>query len=427
LTSFSDLGLAEPLLRALDHEGYSETTPIQSAAIGPLLEKRDLVGIAQTGTGKTAAFLLPLLHEMAARGPRKRALILSPTRELGAQIEEASRRYARFLQISSTLVIGGASARLQLRALKGGPDILVATPGRLLDYMTNAILDLGAFSTLVLDEADQMLDKGFLPTVRQILKALPRIRQTVLFSATMPKQIRALADEFMQDPVEVAVATVAAPIERIEQRVVAVPASQKCQTLTVLLRETGVERAIVFTRTKRSADRLSRHLAGERLSAMASHGDKTQDQRERTLVAFKEGRLRTLVATDIAARGINIEGVSHVFNYELPNVPETYVHRIGRTARAGASGEAVSLVDPAEYGMLGAIEGLIGRTLLPRPQAPKKAKLPRRRKLSGQPIRSAGRSKQHATAEDGNAPLKRRRPRRRQLQKSRQSAQHAAA
>ena len=426
MTSFSDLGLAEPVLRALDREGYSETTPIQSAAIGPLLEKRDLVGIAQTGTGKTAAFLLPLLHEMAARGPRKRVLILSPTRELSAQIEDASRRYGRFLRISSTLVIGGASARSQLRALKGGPDIVVATPGRLLDHMTNAGLDLGAFSTLVLDEADQMLDKGFLPTVRQILKVLPRIRQTVLFSATMPKQIRALAHEFMQDPVEVAVAPVAAPIERIEQRVIAVPASQKRQTLTVLLRETGVERAIVFTRTKRGADRLSRHLAGERLSAAAIHGDKTQDQRERTLAAFKAGRLRILVATDIAARGIDIEGVSHIFNHELPNVPEAYVHRIGRTARAGTSGEAVSLVDPAEYGLLGAIEGLIGQPLLRRPQAPKRAKPTRWRKPSGRPVRSAGRPKRHA-AEDGNAPVKRRRPCRRKFQQSRQSEQHAAA
>ncbi len=370
LTSFIDLGLAEPLLRSLGSEGYSQATPIQDAAIGPLKQNRDLVGIAQTGTGKTAAFLLPILHQLAIRkgqtgGLRPRSLVLAPTRELAGQIEDGVRRYGRFMRVSSTLVIGGVSSRNQLRALRGRPDIIVATPGRLLDHMTNASLDLGQMDTVVLDEADQMLDMGFLPAMRRIMQALPRDRQTVLFSATMPREIRVLAKDFMRDPVEVAVSPAAKPVELVEQQALSVPAAEKRRKLVELLRADDVTRAIVFTRTKRGADRVTRHLEQDGLSAAAIHGNKTQGQREKTLAAFKAGRVRTLVATDIAARGIDIEAVSHVFNFELPNVPEAYVHRIGRTARAGASGQAISLVDVNERGLLRDIEKLIGKVLLP--------------------------------------------------------------
>ncbi len=370
MTSFTELGLAEPLLRSLSREGYDQATPIQEAAIGPLKQQRDLVGIAQTGTGKTAAFLLPILNRLALskgknNGQRPRSLILAPTRELAGQIEDAARRYGKFMPVSTTLVIGGASSRNQLRSLQRRPDIIVATPGRLLDHMTNAKLDLGQMECVVLDEADQMLDMGFLPAIRRIMAALPRGRQTVLFSATMPKEIRALAADFMRDPVEVSVAPAATPVELIDQQALAVPAGEKRQKLLEILNGDGVTRAIVFTRTKRGADRVTRHLEQGGLSAAALHGNKSQNQRERILAAFKAGRVRTLVATDIAARGIDIDSVSHVINFELPNVPEAYVHRIGRTARAGASGQAISLVDVAERGLLRDIERLIGKVLLP--------------------------------------------------------------
>ncbi|MEQ8652202.1 MAG: DEAD/DEAH box helicase [Kiloniellales bacterium] len=364
------MGLAEPLLRSLSREGYDQATPIQEAAIGPLKQQRDLVGIAQTGTGKTAAFMLPILHRLAQdngqkNGQRPRSLILAPTRELAGQIEDAARRYGKFMRVSTTLVIGGASSRNQLRALQRRPDIIVATPGRLLDHMTNANLDIGQMECVVLDEADQMLDMGFLPAIRRIMAALPRKRQTVLLSATMPREIRALAADFMQDPVEVSVAPAATPVELIDQQALSVAASDKRQKLTEILRGDNVTRAIVFTRTKRGADRVTRHLEQGGLSAAALHGNKSQNQRERILASFKAGKVRTLVATDIAARGIDIDSVSHVINFELPNVPEAYVHRIGRTARAGASGQAISLVDVAEHGLLRDIEKLIGRVLLP--------------------------------------------------------------
>ncbi len=393
VTSFTELGLAEPLLRSLEKEGYSTPSPIQQAAIGPLLEERDLIGIAQTGTGKTAAFLLPMLDRLdrtktdkSVRRPR--SLVLAPTRELAAQIEESIRVYGRFMRVSSALVIGGASARNQLRALRARPDIIVATPGRLLDHMTNAALDLGEIATLVLDEADQMLDMGFLPFIRRIMQALPRNRQNVLFSATMPREIRGLANDFMRDPVEVAVTPAAKPVELIEQRVLEVPASSKRDKLVELLREPDVSRAIVFTRTKRGADRVCRHLEQGGLSSAALHGNKSQNQRERILASFKSGRVKTLVATDIAARGIDVDAVTHVINFELPNVPEAYVHRIGRTARAGSSGQAISLVDEAEHGLLRDIEKLIGKVLLPGAgvgQSRGKSKRPSGRSANGRP------------------------------------------
>ncbi len=368
LTDFKTLGLAETILRAVAAEGYDSPTPIQAKAIPPVLEGRDVVGIAQTGTGKTAAFVLPLLSRLAdlggtARPKGARVLVLSPTRELAAQIHDAVRVYGRNVRPRSTVVVGGAKPGPQIRACANGLDILVATPGRLLDHIGTGAIKLSDTAAVVLDEADQMLDLGFMPAVRRILAMTPKTRQTVLFSATMPAQIRSLAEDFLADPVEIAVAPASTPIERIQQSVLAVPRAEKRNALAQLLADETVGRAIVFTRTKRGADRVARHLDSAGLASESIHGDKSQGQRERALDAFKSGRSNILVATDIAARGIDVDGVTHVVNYELPNVPESYVHRIGRTARAGAEGVAVSLVDPEERGLLSDIERLIGRSL----------------------------------------------------------------
>ena len=391
LTTFKTLGLADSLLEAVAAEGYETPTPIQQQAIPAVLKRHDVVGIAQTGTGKTAAFVLPLLDRLAslggrARPTRSRILVLSPTRELAAQIGDAVRTYGRNLRPRSAVVVGGARPGPQIRACSAGLDILVATPGRLLDHMSSGAIRLDETAAVVLDEADQMLDLGFLPAVRKILSATPKTRQTVLFSATMPGQIRQLADDFLVDPVELSVAPAATPIERIRQSVIAVPAAGKRAALVDVLSDAAVTRAIVFTRTKRGADRVAKHLGNSGLASAAIHGDKSQGQRERALDDFKRGRAHVLVATDIAARGIDIDGVSHVVNYELPNVPESYVHRIGRTARAGTDGVAVSLVDPDERPLLSDIEKLIGRSLTTgepierTPEAPKTPSGPRRRR-----------------------------------------------
>lgn len=368
LTDFKTLGLAETVLRAVVAEGYDTPTPIQSKAIPPVLEGRDVVGIAQTGTGKTAAFVLPLLSRLAdlggtAKPKGTRVLVLTPTRELAAQIHDAVRTYGKNVRPRSTVVVGGAKPGPQIRACAQGLDILVATPGRLLDHVASGAVKLTDTAAVVLDEADQMLDLGFMPAVRRILAMTPKTRQTVLFSATMPTQIRALAEDFLVDPVEIAVAPASTPIERIQQSVVAVARSEKRDALAKILSDPAVRRAIVFTRTKRGADRVARNLGNAGLASESIHGDKSQGQRERALDAFKSGRSNILVATDIAARGIDVDGVTHVVNYELPNVPESYVHRIGRTARAGAEGVAVSLVDPEEQDLLTDIERLIGRSL----------------------------------------------------------------
>jgi len=368
LTDFKTLGLAETILRAVAAEGYDTPTPIQAKAIPPVLAGRDVVGIAQTGTGKTAAFVLPLLNRLAdlggtAKPKGARILVLSPTRELAAQIHDAVRVYGKNLRPRSAVVVGGAKPGPQIRACAPGLDILVATPGRLLDHVASGVITLNDTAAVVLDEADQMLDLGFMPAVRKILAKTPKARQTVLFSATMPTQIRALADDFLSDPVEIAVAPAATPIERIHQSIVPVPRTEKRNTLAQILSDETVGRAIVFTRTKRGADRVSRHLGSAGLASEAIHGDKSQGQRERALDAFKTGKSNILVATDIAARGIDVDGVTHVVNYELPNVPESYVHRIGRTARAGSDGVAISLVDPEERPLLADIERLIGRSL----------------------------------------------------------------
>ncbi|MGQ0676069.1 MAG: DEAD/DEAH box helicase [Rhodospirillales bacterium] len=373
--SFESLGLAEPLLRALKREGYDTPTPIQREAIPALLAGRDLVGIAQTGTGKTAAFALPILQRLSqeparAQPKRCRVLVLAPTRELAAQIAESFRVYGQFLRLSVGLVIGGAKPGPQIRALASGVDVLVATPGRLLDHMQTKAISLESVGTVVLDEADHMLDLGFIVPIRRILRAVPAKRQTLLFSATMPGPISALADEHLKDPARVAVNPAAKTADKVDQRVYLVEAAAKRQLLVELLSGTGFSRVLVFTRTKRGADRLARHLEGAGIDAQAIHGDKSQGQRQRALKSFHTGELRVLVATDIAARGIDVEGITHVVNYELPHEPESYVHRIGRTARAGASGVAISLCDPAERGNLRAIERLTGRRLAVSGDAP---------------------------------------------------------
>ncbi len=369
MTSFSELGLAAPLLRALDEAGYETPTPIQAQAIPTVLEGRDLLGIAQTGTGKTAAFALPILHRLAAKGGRPprggcRVLVLSPTRELCSQIADNFRAYGKHLGLSVAVVFGGVPHGPQRRALAGGIDVLVATPGRLLDHMGTGTARLDRVEVLVLDEADQMLDQGFLPAIRKVVATLPKQgRQTLFFSATMPTEIGRLAAELLHDPAKVEVAPVATTVERVTQRALHIEQGGKRGLLAKLLRGEGVDRVLVFARTKHGADRVVKQLDQDGLSANAIHGNKSQSQRERALSEFKTGRAPILVATDIAARGIDVEGVTHVVQYDLPEVPESYVHRIGRTARAGASGEAVALVAPDDADKLRAVEKLIRQSI----------------------------------------------------------------
>ncbi|WP_068319020.1 DEAD/DEAH box helicase [Polycladidibacter hongkongensis] len=368
MKTFAEAGLAEPILRAVNEQGYSAPTPIQSEVIPVMRAGRDVLGIAQTGTGKTAAFVLPLLSALAQDRKKPephtcRALILAPTRELASQIAESVRNYGEFIGPSLAVIFGGVKHGPQLRALAKGLDIVIATPGRLEDHLGTGGLRLDATTTVVLDEADQMLDLGFAPAIRRIMGKVPKPRQVVLLSATMPVQIRKLAKEFLQDPAEISVAPVSRPIEKIDQSVRYLNSSAKRAALEEVFTESAVERAIVFTRTKRGADRVSGYLEKAGLASAAIHGNKSQRQRERALDAFKSGSITILVATDIAARGIDIDGVSHVVNYELPNVPEAYVHRIGRTARAGKSGVAVSLCDSTELPYLRDIERLIGRRI----------------------------------------------------------------
>ena len=368
MTQFSGLGLSEVLLRALEREGYETPTPIQAQAIPPLLLGRDLLGIAQTGTGKTAAFALPILHRLLADRRRAapftaRALILAPTRELAAQIADSFRAYGQFFRPSVGVIVGGVSHRPQIDMLSRGLDVLVATPGRLLDHIASGKLRLATTEVIVLDEADHMLDLGFLVPIKQIVSRLPKARQNLFFSATMPKEIAGLAAEMLKDPVQVQVAPVATTAERVEQHVFLVDGGAKRDFLAKLLADPEFSRAIVFTRTKRGADRVAQHLETAGVGAAAIHGNKSQSQRERALDGFRRGRTRVLVATDIAARGIDIDGVTHVVNFELPETPEAYVHRIGRTARAGASGRAISLCDNGERQLLRAIEKLTRQTL----------------------------------------------------------------
>ena len=351
-------------MRALAQEKYANPTPIQSDAIPIVLAGRDLIGIAQTGTGKTAAFALPILNRLAAN-PRPlekktcRVLVLSPTRELSGQILESFRTYGRHLRLSATLAIGGVPMGKQVRALMGGVDVLVATPGRLLDLVQGNALRLNRVEVFVLDEADRMLDMGFIRDIRKIVAKIPTERQTLFFSATMPREIAELASEMLRDPARVAVTPVASTVERIAQRVIHTDRAAKPALLTDLLRTEKVERVLVFTRTKHGADRVVRGLTKDGITAEAIHGNKSQGQRDRVMANFRAGRIQTLIATDIAARGIDVDGISHVINYDLPNIPESYVHRIGRTARAGADGIAISFCDAEEGPFLRDIEKLI--------------------------------------------------------------------
>jgi ATP-dependent RNA helicase RhlE len=363
---FRALGLSRPIVRALLGEGYSTPTPIQSQVIPHALAGRDILGCAPTGTGKTAAFVLPILDMLAASesGGRIRALVVTPTRELAAQIAERVSVYGRHQGVGYAVVYGGVGQRGQEIALARSPEILIATPGRLIDFMQQQLVRLDGVTHLVLDEADRMLDMGFIRDVRRICAALPKKRQTLLFSATIPADIEALVTGMLVNPARVAVAPQATTAEKVAQSVMFVARHEKRAVLERMLRAAGVERALVFTRTKHGANRLSEQLERSGIESAAIHGNKSQSARERALQGFRAGTTRVLVATDVAARGIDVDGVSHVFNFDLPNVPESYVHRIGRTGRAGATGSAVSLCDPLdERSLLRDIEKLIRQRL----------------------------------------------------------------
>ncbi|HSN97911.1 MAG TPA: DEAD/DEAH box helicase, partial [Candidatus Nanopelagicales bacterium] len=363
---FDELKLIDPLLRAVAAEGYETPTPIQEKAIPPVLAGSDLIACAQTGTGKTAAFALPILQRLSAatattaRGTRRiRALVLTPTRELAAQIGDSFTTYGRNLGLRNTVIYGGVGKTQQAATLRRGIDVLVATPGRLLDLCADGEVAFGALEVLVLDEADRMLDMGFIHDVRRVIAKLPTERQTLLFSATMPPEVEELAQSILRKPLRVAVTPVASTAERIEQRVFMVERADKRALLEYVLEDQTIHRVIVFTRTKHGANRVAEQLTRAGIGAAAIHGNKSQNARERALSDFKRGSTRVLVATDIAARGIDIEDISHVINYDLPNIPESYVHRIGRTARAGASGVAMSFCDQEERAYLADIERLI--------------------------------------------------------------------
>ncbi len=361
LTTFHDLGLAEPILKAVTEAGYTTPTPIQLQAIPPVAAGKDVLGIAQTGTGKTAAFALPILHRLAADRRKAqpkgiRCLVLSPTRELATQIAESFRTYGQGLGFTVGTVFGGVSERPQSQMLSRGVDVLVATPGRLLDHLSQRNVVLTGAEVFVLDEADQMLDLGFFRPIRKIVSYLPKLRQNLFFSATMPKEIEELTRELLNNPVKVAVAPAATTAERVSQRVIHIEQNKKRALLVELLADQAMQRTLVFTRTKRGADRVAKHLVGANIPVSAIHGNKSQNQREAALDAFKAGKIRVLCATDIAARGIDIDEVTHVVNFDLPEVPEAYVHRIGRTARAGEAGAAVAFCSSEERHLLRDVE-----------------------------------------------------------------------
>jgi ATP-dependent RNA helicase RhlE len=381
---FAHLELAECLLRSLGEEGYSTPTPIQEKAVPQILSGRDLFGCAQTGTGKTAAFALPLIHRLLENRPetkprRCRTLVLAPTRELAAQIHESFRTYGRHARLRSAVIYGGVGQHQQARAMMRGVDVLVATPGRLLDLIGQRLVDIRAVEFFVLDEADRMLDMGFIHDLRKIVDMLPEERQTLFFSATLPAEVRSFASTMLRDPLEVKTAPQATPAETVEQSVIFVPKREKKSLLIDLLRDEAKGRVIVFSRTKHGADKLQRDLAKSGVAAAAIHGDKSQAQRERALAAFKSTRPPVLVATDIAARGIDVDDVAYVINYDLPIEPETYVHRIGRSGRAGQSGTAISLCDIEEVSRLIAIERLLKKELTSRNERPEEASQPQRR------------------------------------------------
>jgi ATP-dependent RNA helicase RhlE len=363
-TTFSELRLGDGLQRALRDENYTTPTPVQAEAIPHLLAGRDLLGSAQTGTGKTAAFALPILHRLdterrAAVPGTPRVLVLSPTRELAAQIGESFQTYGRYLKFRQAVIFGGVNQHAQVRALQRGVQIVIATPGRLLDLMQQRHVKLNGLETFVLDEADRMLDLGFLPDLKRIVAGLPRKRHSLFFSATLPPHVAQLAAGLLQNPVRVEISPQSATVERIAQRVLFVQQADKRELLKRLLKTSEIDRALIFTRTKHSADRVARQLNRDGRRADAIHGNKSQNARTRTLDEFRRGRVRLLVATDLAARGIDVDGITHVINYDMPLEPESYVHRIGRTGRAGADGVALSFCDSNERACLRAIEKLI--------------------------------------------------------------------
>ena len=416
MTNFRELGLAEPLLKALAVEGYEVPTPVQELAIPPLLEGKDVLGVAQTGTGKTAAFALPVLQAMLAersQAKRKiRALVLSPTRELAAQIGDRFAAYSKELDLRHSVIFGGVNQNPQVRALRRGLDILVATPGRLLDLVGQGYIDLTEVEFFVLDEADRMLDMGFIHDIRKVLRILPKARQNLLFSATMPSSISDLAGSFLRDAVRVEVTPETVTVERIEQRVMFVKKPDKRRLLGELIKAHDVRCGIVFTRTKHGANRLVKQLSQVGIEAAAIHGNKSQNARNRAMNGFRSGELPILVATDIASRGIDVDGVTHVFNFDLPNEPESYVHRIGRTARAGKSGLAIAFCDESEGAYLRAIERLTGVVITVdddhqyhHPAAVPPPAKPRRARRTVSPKQDPG--------SDQNSPSRRRRRRRR--------------
>lgn len=369
MLTFDQLNLQEPLLKALKETGYTHPTPIQERAIPVVLEQKDLLGCAQTGTGKTAAFAIPILQLLngprpAHKGPRTiKTLVLTPTRELAIQIEESFRTYGKYTGLNQMVIFGGVSQSNQVNALRNGVDILIATPGRLLDLLNQGFISLQHLQLFVLDEADRMLDMGFIHDVKKVIARLPVKRQTLFFSATMPPEIASLANTILKNPVKIEVTPVSSTAEKIAQQVYFVNKDSKRSLLIHILENPAIERALVFARTKYGSDKIARALSKAGIRADAIHGDKSQNARQNALNNFKDGRIRILVATDIAARGIDVDSLTHVINYELPNVPETYVHRIGRTGRAGASGIAISFCDHEEREYLKDIQKLTKQTV----------------------------------------------------------------
>ncbi len=423
LPTFEALGLIKPLLHALAAENYEKPTPIQEKAIPHILQGRNVLGLAQTGTGKTAAFALPLLQLLSERRQPLRpktthALILVPTRELGVQIAESIKTYGNRLKVTSAIFMGGVSFGQQVRAISRGVDILVSTPGRLLDHLSQGCVDLTEVGFFVIDEADRMLDMGFIRDVRKLMKAMPQQKQSVMFSATMPKEIAALAEEILKDPVRVSIPAKSIAVERIDQRVCHVASAKKQAMLAGLLDQPEFGRVVVFTRTKRSANRVAERLQQGGIPTESIHGNKSQAARQKALESLRNGKTRVLVATDILSRGIDVDNITHVINYELPNAPEDYVHRIGRTARAGSDGVAISFCDATERSSLRDIERFIGRQLTQSNGAEAEMEEPVRREPVRAPAKSRPQRRAASPAKGGVASAgteqKPRRPRRRQ-------------
>ncbi len=413
MTDFEGLYLAQPILRAIAEEGFSEPTPIQSRAIPALMDGRDLIGIAQTGTGKTAAFSLPILHRLAESNNQRlkrstRALVLAPTRELALQILACIKTYNKYLKLKTAVAYGGVSIRGQISALHHGVDILVATPGRLLDLKRQGCLRLDRVEFFVLDEADRMLDMGFAPDVKLIASELPKEHQTAMFSATMAKNVRGLVESLLDHPTKVEVAPVATTVDKIDQRVLFVRKENKRALLAELMKDKAISRVLVFTRSKHGADGVARNLERSGIKTGVIHGNKSQSQRERAIKMFKSGNLRVLVATDIASRGIDVDGISHVINFDLPNEPDSYVHRIGRTGRAGAIGTALSFCDIEEKAYLIDIEKTIRQSVEVIEDHPYHDTIiasdpgTQRRKQGGGKRRPSGRGRSRSYSDKGN-------------------------